>query len=345
MDTKEKLLQGFDEYKKIQEYFKENFDSFLSAVCEELIAYYGEEYRDIITYRLYNTNFIFYVKETESLVGILDKILDKENINERYKIIKKKHKQVTNYLKEVKKHVDDFNSKNDDLEVIKIVNRKIFDTSDKDYSEVDKATRETEINRLMFKFGNTCAFFTPIYLSDSNMIEHDIIIPLFQCGDASIIHEMIHAIMSQDLLLIDGNTPYHKTGLAITINRDAEELLEEWITELEAKRIDKNIKKKGIKLIDEFFPKKVSRCSYDTFIPFIEGFCDYFKDILTYSRITLDKCYLLEQIDRDNYYDFMVAIVDCYRSYFEEYDFYYHKKVFEEELEKMKSSYSVLKLK
>lgn len=342
---KEKFLLGFEEYKKIREYLQKNFEYFLDSACEEFIDYYGEKYKDIITYRLHNANYIFYVNEEEKLVDSLDKVFDRGNFNERYKIIKKQHKQVTDYLKGVKKHVDKFNSENENFEIVKIVNRKVYDTSLDTYSDTDKAIREQEINHLIFKYGSSCAFFTPIYLEDSKKIEHDIVIPLFKADDGTLIHEMIHAIMSQDLLLINENEPYLKTGISITVNRDAEEKLEEWITEIESKRITKRMKEKGIELINCFFPKKVSTSSYDTFIPFVIDFYDYFKDILTYSRITLNKSHLLEQIDRNNYYDFMVAIVNCYKNYFEDYDFCYHKKVFEEETKKMKDSYKVLKLK
>ena len=342
---KEKFLLGFEEYKKIREYLQKNFEYFLDSACEEFIDYYGEKYKDIITYRLHNANYIFYVNEEEKLVDSLDKVFDRGNFNERYKIIKKQHKQVTDYLKGVKKHVDKFNSENQDFEIVKIVNRKVYDTSLDTYSDTDKAIREQEINHLLFKYGSSCAFFTPIYLEDSKKIEHDIVIPLFKADDGTLIHEMIHAIMSQDLLLINENEPYLKTGISITVNRDSEELLEECITEIEANNISKRLKEKDISFIDKFFPKYTHSCFYDTFIPFVIDFYDYFKDILTYSRITLNKSHLLEQIDRNNYYDFMVAFAECYREYFSKDDFYYYKAKIGEEIDKMKDSYKVLKLK
>ena len=325
------------EYQKVQEHIELNFNSFLYSACEELIKYYGEEYRDIITHRLNNTNFVFYVKETEKLVGTLEEIFNKESLDEDYKIIKKQHKKVTKYIKKN----NELNSENEDVEVVKMVNRKAYDTSNENYNEFDKSFRENSLKDIVFKYG--CSCYTPIYFEDTQKIEHDIIIPLFKADDEDLIHEMIHAIMSQDLLIINNNKTYHKTGLAI--RRDAEDLLEEWITEIEAKRINKNLKDKGIELIDKFFPKRTSKTSYDIFIPFVQDFYDYFKDILIYSRITLNKNYLLEQIDRNNYYDFMLAIIECYRGYFESDDFYYYKLILEKETKKMKDSYSVLKLK
>ena len=41
----------------------------------------------------------------------------------------------------------------------------------------------------------------------------------------------------------------------------------------------------------------------------------------------------------------MLAIIECYRGYFESDDFYYYKLILEKETKKMKDSYSVLKLK
>lgn len=342
---KEKFLLGFEEYKKIREYLQKNFEYFLDSACEEFIDYYGEKYKDIITYRLHNANYIFYVNEEEKLVDSLDKVFDRGNFNERYKIIKKQHKQVTDYLKGVKKHVDEFNSENENFEIVKIVNRKVYDTSLDTYSDTDKAIREQEINHLIFKYGSSCAFFTPIYLEDSKKIEHDIVIPLFKADDGTLIHEMIHAIMSQDLLLINENEPYLKTGISITVNRDSEELLEECITEIEATNISKGLQEKGVSFIDKFFPKYTHPCFYDHFIPFVKDFYYSFKDALTYARITLNKSYLLEQIDRNNYYDFMVAFTECFREYFSKDDFYYYKMKIDEEINKMKDSYKVLKLK
>lgn len=340
MNKSEKALQEFDEYTKINEYLKNNFNKYLSLVCNELIDYYGKEYKDIITYRLYNTNFIFYVNETKPLFNSFSEFFDKSNLNDNYIIIKKQHKNISSLFKKLKNHEDNINDKNDDTEVLQIFNRKIYEKNNNKYTEKDNAEREIILSHLV-KRNYIC--YLPIYLKEANTIEHNIITPLFIANDESLIHEIIHAVMNQDLLLINNEEVYSKTGLSV--RKDAENLLEECITEIEAKRINKNLKDKGVELIDRYYPKKEFDCFYNRFIPFVEEFYNYFKDILIYSRITLNKSYLLEQIDRENYYDFMVNFAKCYRDYFDINDFYYFKDIFDKEIKKMKDSYLTLKLK
>ena len=341
MDKKEKFLQGFNEYKNIHEYFEENFNNFLNSVCEELVSYYGEEYKDIITYRLYNTNFVFYVNEAEPLFKSYIGFLDKGNLTDNYIIIKKQYKSITNLFKKVKNHVDNLNADDSNIEILRIFNRKIYEKNSNTYTEKDNAKRESTLSYLV-KHNAIC--YLPIHLEEANVIEHNVLVPLFKTNDNDLIHEIIHAIMCQDLLLINGEEPYCKTGLSV--RKDAEGLLEECITEIEAEKISKNLKDNGIELIEKYYPKKDNNpCFYNRFIPFIEEFYNYFKDTLIYSRITLNKSYLLEQIDRDNYYDFMVEFAKCYRDYFDNNDFHYYKNIFEKETKKMKDSYSVLRLK
>ena len=141
MDKKEKFLQGFNEYKNIHEYFEENFNNFLNSVCKELVSYYGEEYKDIITYRLYNTNFVFYVNEAEPLFKSYIGFLDKGNLTDNYIIIKKQYKSITNLFKKVKNHVDNLNADDSNIEILRIFNRKIYEKNSNTYTEKDNAKR------------------------------------------------------------------------------------------------------------------------------------------------------------------------------------------------------------
>lgn len=336
MDSYEDFFKEENDLKEIQDYLKSNFDNFKSLVCNEFINYYGEQYRDEITYRLNNTNFIFYINEFKPLLGSIFDYFNKDNLKDRYVIIKDKYKQITNYYKRVEKEIDI----NSDLKAYKMINKIIFDTSNTVYNDKDKKQREFEIDDAI-KEHEICYF--PMYLEDSKTIEHAVVIPIFKANDCNLIHEMIHGIMSQDLLLKENNTLYSKTGLAIGMN--SETLLEECLTEIDAQSISKILKEKGIEFIEKFYPKKCHRCNYNTYIPFFREFYEYFKDDLIYSRITLNKSHLLEQIDRENYYYFMVSIADCHRNYFDRNEFNYYKIIFDEHINKMKDNYKVLKLK
>lgn len=339
MNIKDKITKQLEDYKKIQEYLKDNFESFLSAVCEEFINYYGEEYRDIITYRLYNTNYVFYINELEPLMGTFGELSDKENLTENYKEIKSQYKSAAKLIKKVQGYCNRYNEKHKNSKIFVSADRKVYDTTKNTYDLIDKSIRENTLEYLI-KGKDIC--FVPIYLENSNIVEHDVVVPLFKINDEDLIHEMIHAAMFQDLYIKNNKLGY-KSGLSIA--KDSEELLEECITEIEANNISKRLKEKGISFIDKFFPKYTNSCFYDNFIPFVEDFYYSFKDALTYSRISLNKSYLLEQINRDNYYNFMVAFAECYREYFSKDDFYYYKNKIGEETKKMKDSYKVLKLK
>lgn len=326
-------------YNEIQEYLKANFERFISSVCDEFINYYGDRYKEEITHRLNDTNYIFYVNESKPLLNSFLDHFNSDNLTDNYTIIKKQYKKISKYFKRRKRYVDYYNAKNYNPEIFAIVNRKMLDTSNTQYSKEDMLLRESVLDKII-NLHEICYF--PLYLDDSEKVEHNVIIPLFKADDEGIVHEMIHSIMSQDLLLINDNEPYSKTGLAIENN--AEELLEECITEIEAQEISKALKEKGIEFINKFYPKKFNGCQYNTFIPFFKDFYDYFKDELIYARITLNKNYLLELLNRNEYYGFIAVVEDCHKNYFEKYDFMYYKQSIDLEVDKMKNNYKVKKL-
>ena len=116
---------------------------------------------------------------------------------------------------------------------------------------------------------------------------------------------MIRAITYEPLYINPSIESYKgKSGL-VSSNIDGEILLEESITELEAKLIYTSlIKTRNKTFINEYREEK-SNCYYNHFIPLITKFYKAFFKGITYSRITLNKNYLIEKVGKNLYTKFI----------------------------------------
>ncbi len=169
----------------------------------------------------------------------------------------------------------------------------VFRTKEIDYNIDTKESINSDIDSKLICFNTKYDF-------DKNELNKYILIPLF-ATDEDIIHEMIHAITYTPLYLDDENEKYKgKTGLAVS-NNDGEILLEETITELEAKNIYKLLKKKNSKTFLAEYYDVTSNCYYNHFINLISKFYKYFFNEITYSRITLNKNSLVQRVGKDLY--------------------------------------------
>ncbi len=169
----------------------------------------------------------------------------------------------------------------------------IYQTKDIKYSIDIKESIKYDIDSKLISFNARYDF-------DKNEVHKYILIPLF-ATDEDIIHEMIHAITYMPLYINNEKEIYKgKSGLAIS-NDDGEILLEETITELEAKKIYKSLTKNNNKVFINEYNDELSNCYYNNFINLILKFYKLFFNEITYSRITLNKNYLLNKLEKDLY--------------------------------------------
>ncbi|MBQ6284995.1 MAG: hypothetical protein IJK67_01610 [Bacilli bacterium] len=273
------MIEG---YQNIKDYLKSNFEGFKNVVINELIAYYGEKYKDEIVSRINDTNFIFYINPKKRRIKRSHSDRRKENFDE----IKENYRKTR---LEAKKNGELFNLYNKKSAAARFVCP---------YNETD---------------------FTSMYNNGEKEIEKTIFIPLYFVNDEGIIHEMIHAVMSSPLGLIespDYKILKYKIGL-ITSGDKGEDLLEECMTQIEALIIYEIIKSKGISFIDEFYPNKSFECKYDLFIPSVAKFYKDFKEDLVDARITLNLRRFINKIGKENYCKLIQLLREFEENYFD----------------------------
>ncbi len=289
-------------FSSVQRYISNNFDSFKNEIIKELINYFGEEYKDIIVSRIEDTNFIFYI-EPRYNEFLKFNIKRKDN----YRKLKKEYYRLQREIR-IK-----------DLENGQVYNSKSLGSV---------AYKSIAWN------SKTC--FTYMYCNGNNELKREIFIPLFYADDRAIIHEMIHSVMSSPLFLLDRNNSCvlkYKFGLCAS-DDSITDLLEECITEIEAKRIYSNIKKKGISLIDCLYLYKSSLCFYDNFIPYIIEFYKLFKDDIINARITLNLRQLEHILGNEEYNNFLSLLKDFYDNYYDSEKSFY-KLFMKQSIDKM----------
>lgn len=168
----------------------------------------------------------------------------------------------------------------------------IFQTSEIKYPIDIKELIKYDIDSRLISFNVKYDF-------EKDKIYKYILIPLF-ANDEDLIHEMIHAITYTPLYVDKEKEIYKgKSGL-VTSNDDGEILLEETITELEAKKIYSSLIKNN-KIFINKYSDELSNCYYNNFINLILKFHKLFFNDITYSRITLNKNHLLNYIEKDLY--------------------------------------------
>lgn len=278
-------------YNEIQKYLQNNFNHFKNEVTKEIIYYYKEKYRDIIMSRLEETEFIFYISPKFS-----DFLRYSSKKNSNYKLLKKDYKVIQ---KEVRKN--------------------------KLNSGVICNTMSYIPNDYEFVSNNNFICFRYTFDKDSEKLTRKVFIPIFYADDRAIVHEMVHSIMSSPLLLYEKDEFKYKFGIGIVDNAD-EALMEECMTEIDARRIARRLKEKKISFIDKYYLFEGFLCSYDYFIPSVNNLYNLYEDEINESRITLNSRKFIYSIGKENYYDFVKYLYDFYnylydvdRSYYKEH--------------------------
>ncbi len=269
-----------------KQYLTSNLDNFINLVIKAMIEYYGEEYSDEIVSRVKNTNFIFYVNPKYKL--------NNKKVKANYKYIKQYHSRL---CKEVK------NTHN-----YQIYNQKGIPSV-----------------AASFSISMNSISFVQMFNNELHSIEKVVSIPLFFTEDASVIHEMIHAIMSIPVGVIDNHFGYtlkNKFGIC-SIGDKKSEILEECLTEIEAQRIYQLLG--NTDFINKYFPNNKFDCFYNKFIPLVLDFYNKYKEELINARITLNNRGFIDMIGREKYEEFTHFLNDYYNNYDNsEYSFYKH---------------------
>ena len=277
-------------YNEIQKFIADNFESFKNEVINELINYYGKEYKEVLKSRINETNFIFYVSPRFN-----DLLMYNARKKSNYKQLKKEYKIIKRIIRRNKESGIMYNRKSKNSDV---------------YSSI-------AINNIIG--------FTFMYDNNEKETKKEIFLPLFYAGDAAIIHEMIHAAMTSPLLLTQGkngeNLKY-KFGIGYT-DDDAGNLLEECFTHIDTMIISKRLMEKKISFINQYYLFDEVISHYDNFIPsIIDLYRLYWKEINN-ARITLNSRQFIYSIGPENYcelisllYDFDYYFDDCDKSYY-----------------------------
>ena len=272
-----------DKYYEIRNYLSNNINDFKETVSEEFINYYGIEYKNEIISRLNDTNFVFYVNTNLRTFSSFP----------FYKIncSKNSYNDIKKEFKIVKKEI----LKNNYDNAIYSSDKRIFPLK-----EIIDSNR-------------TCL---DCYNEITNKIEKVIYVPLFNGHDESLIHEMIHSIMTSPLCYTDikGRKCVFKIGFTLCDSK-MERLLEECLTEIDAKKIYKKVHNKYI-FLDKFYPLYKSECMYDKYIPFVIDFYNKYMVDINYSRFNLNKNHILSLIGKNNYDIFLSLINEYYSNSF-----------------------------
>ncbi len=280
-------------------YIRDNFEFFKNEVVKELIDYYGSKYRDLIISRIEDTNFIFYVAPHYSSFLISG--------------LKKKR----NY-KELKEEFSKFKK---DVKLNNLENNRLYKSKDKEEA------------RYPYTINDGIICFSYKYNNNTDELCREIYIPVFYADDCSIIHEMIHSVMSAPLFLTEKDDEYflqYKMGLSVSCD-GMSDILEESLTEMDAKIIAKRIRKRKIYFIDKYCLFDRSKWFYDNFISYTTDFYKAFKDKINKARLTLNLRELKYWIGEEEYNEFINLIEDYYDNYYDcdgaFYKFYINKSV------------------
>lgn len=156
---------------------------------------------------------------------------------------------------------------------------------------------------LIKKLANeTSISHTTVYDYNDEDLHYFILFPLYS-SDKQLIHEMIHAVTTDPIGITDNGKYISKVGIEITNGSASEALLEECITETEAKIIYNRLNKKNVEsfIRDLDLNKFEHRCYYEHFIPLIIDFYNNHFNEITYSRFTMNKNKLFENVDKQEY--------------------------------------------
>jgi hypothetical protein len=280
----------------------DNFESYKNEVIKELINYYGEEYRDLIISRVEDTDFIFYINPNFN-----DFLRYSEKKKDNYKELKKVYYKLQREIK--KDHTGD---------------GQIYSNKSRKSILYRSTTSENTIG-FIYRYDN-----------GENELKREIFLPLFYADDRAIIHEMIHSIMSSPLFLSENKNCKileYKFGLCV-LNDKGSDLLEECITEIEAREIRERLKSRNISFVDQYYLFEGYGCSYDYFIPYINSFYNLFKSDINDARITLNLRRLMCKVGKEDYSIFVLLLKDFYDT-LDDCDKSFYKLYMEKYIDKM----------
>ena len=180
----------------------------------------------------------------------------------------------------------------------------------------------------------TC--FAYSYNDFKNRVDSAIYIQLFDNNDEGIIHEMIHASVGSPLCLASNGKKEelkYKNGLWV-LDHIGEMKLEEWITQIEARIIEKRLKEKGVSFINKYYPYENYICNYNNFIPYVRDFYETYRNEITEARFTLNLGRFLHIIGKENYCEYIELTKGLFDNYYD-CDRSFYKYFLEKTLEKM----------
>lgn len=308
-----------------EEFLRTGFFNNRNILLQSFIEYYGKEYEDILTSRFNDIEFVFYFNENNR-----NKL---KEMGEKYENIKPNIRDLeVNYtnLKYELKNKNKYATESD-----RIRNRILYSTTPTALLNDD----------ILKNFNDTVFLNEGICMKgisfDDEYVRY-VFIPLFHANDACIIHEIIHALTSNVLAKLNGET-IEKWGFVTKQDYYRDSYLEEAITELEASKINKIFVQKGGKFINETYPFKNFFATYLLLLPLINDFYEEFKEDIIFSRLTLNKNKILNLCGKDNYLNFTTAVDECYQ-YFPKpssEDFYDYVSISRSCVDKMKKNYSL----
>lgn len=293
-----------------------NFNTSIPFVIEAFVAYYGEEYRGLISERIKKIEFIFYCDDKEKNPNFDITSPASKNLSQ----LKTAYLNlVKNVREKTKRYILSPGIKN----VLSLnMEKVVFTTADlKNFDEEE--TRRLNEN---IRENNTCQ---QSRIKNGNYIQK-IYIPLFFAGDKEIIHEIIHAIKRNIIGIANGFT-IDKMGLSAYCEDAA---LDEIVTDIEADRIYNIFKTSGHTITQDYFLYEKITSFYDHFKTLIASFYDNFKKQIIDSGLTFNKNRLVKTVGKDNYLKFNEELEELYKHISDNLKFYkmYNDKQKEEVL-------------
>jgi hypothetical protein len=108
----------------------------------------------------------------------------------------------------------------------------------------------------------------------------------------------------------------YKMGLSVSCD-GMSDILEESLTEMDAKIIVKRMRKRKIYFIDKYCLFDRSKWFYDNFITYTIDFYKSFKDRINRARLTLNLRELKYWIGEEEYNEFINLIEDYYNNFYD----------------------------
>lgn len=255
----------------------------LTIIINSFVMYYGEEYRDIITSRIKNTNIYTYISNC-TIEAIYDYLITNKYFDKKYMQIFRLYDKKSAFAKL-------FNNK---IKIDNFYKKQI----------VNSLSSDIQINGFhVFTFDK---YNNPI---------SNVFVALF-ADTKNLIHELNHSITSEVLALEmdDNNLPATivRNGIANIHASNHYKLgngLEEIINDIIAEEITKIFYNLGGNLPQ--YKIKYPETIYSELFPVIDKFYNKYKDLLKIARITGNTNILFTKIDKCKFEEFQKMIDEC----------------------------------